>query len=370
MIPLVDLKKQYARLAPRLRKAVLRVLDSGVYILGPEGKSFEAEFAKALGARHALGVSSGTEALKLALEALEVGPGDEVILPAFTFIATATAVSTIGAVPVFVDVEPRTLTMDPAKAKAAVTRRTKVLLPVHLYGYPADMDPILALARKRGLKVLEDCAQSHLTTYKNRVAGSLGDIAAFSFYPTKNLGAFGDAGAVVTQSAELAQICLELRNVGRRAGANYDHCRIGHNARLDEIQAAVLRVKLQDLAKDTARRRRVAALYAKGLAGLPLELPSLGSPSQGTRHSFHLYVIALDRRDELARHLSAAEVGTGIYYPIPVHLQPAYRNAGHKPGDFPQSERASRRVLALPMYPDLSASEVGRVCRAVRDFFK
>lgn len=369
MIPLVDLKKLYARLAPRLRKAVLRVLDSGVYILGPEGKSFEAEFAKALGARHALGVSSGTEALKLALEALEVGPGDEVILPAFTFIATATSVSTIGAVPVFVDVDPVTLTMDPAKARAAVTPRTKVLLPVHLYGYPADMDPILALARERGLKVLEDCAQAHLTTYKNRVAGALGDIAAFSFYPTKNLGAAGDAGAVVTQSAELAQICLELRNVGRRAGANYDHCRIGHNARLDELQAAVLRVKLKDLAKDTARRRRVAALYNKGLAGLPLELPSLGS--EGTSHSFHLYVVrAGQRRDELARHLAAAGIGTGVYYPIPIHLQPAYRGAGHKAGDFPESERASRTVLALPMYPDLSASDVGLVCRAIKDFFK
>lgn len=367
-IPLLSLKKQHAKIGRELRRALTQALDSGAFILGPEVRAFESEFARALKAPHAIGVSNGTDALRIALAAAGVGAGDEVVIPSFSFIATATAVSALGARPRFADIDPQTLTISPKSIAAALTPRTKAILPVHLFGQPADMDAILDLARKKnGLAVIEDCAQAHLTLYHGRAVGAWGDFGAFSFYPSKNLGAAGDAGAVTTQDEAKAELCRQLRNCGRATGGPaYRHIRIGQNCRLDELQAAVLRVKLRHLAAWTARRRSIAAAYVKGLKGLPLRLPDLGQ--DGSRHSFHLFVIRSDRRDKLAKHLSARGIGSGIYYPIPIHRQPAYQ--GGAALELPHTDEAARTVLALPMYPELSNGEVRAVCRAVRKFFE
>ncbi|UPT73613.1 MAG: DegT/DnrJ/EryC1/StrS family aminotransferase [Elusimicrobiota bacterium] len=367
-IPLLTLKDQHAEIGAEVKAAVARVLDSGVFILGPENKAFDAEFAAAVGAKFCLGVDSGTSALELALEAAGVGPGDEVVVPTFTFIATATAVSVLGATPVFADVDPVTLTLDSASVLKKLTSRTKAIVPVHIFGQPADMDPLMDLARSRKLAVVEDCAQSHLATYKGRLAGSIGDLAAFSFYPSKNLGAAGDAGAVTTGDEKLRDAVNELRNCGRSAAAGYNHVRVGHNCRLDEIQAAVLRVKLLRLEAWTNARRKIAALYDDGLKGLPLKLPPLGSG--GTKPVFHLYTVRTERRDALAAHLRAAGIGTGVYYPVSAHQQPAYAALGAKGGPLPVAEAASREALSLPMYPELPAADAARVVAAVRAFFK
>lgn len=363
----MSLAKQNKQLGPALRRAIGAVLDSGVYILGPQGKAFEDEFSKTLGLGRVLGVDSGTSALELALRAVGVGPGDEVIVPTFTFIATATAVSAVGGVPVMADVDEQTLTLTADGVKEKISGRTRAVVPVHIFGQPADMDPLVALCSEKGLSIVEDCAQAHLTRYKGRPAGTIGDIAAFSFYPSKNLGAAGDAGALACGRRELDTLCEELRNCGRQPGVAYKHVRVGHNCRLDEIQAAVLRVKLKKLAAWTRRRREIAALYDKGLARLPLKRPSLGE--SGTKPSFHLYVVRTPRRDELSAHLKAAGIGSGVYYPIPVHRQPAYAELGLRPEDFPVAERACREVLALPMFPELGNAEVARVCREIKAFF-
>lgn len=367
-IPLFSLKGQQAELGAQIKAAVNRVLDSGAFILGPEGKAFEAEFARAVGAKHALGVDSGTSALELALQAAGVGPGDEVIVPSFTFIATATAVTVSGATPVFADCDPDTLTLDPRSVERLLTKKTKALVPVHLFGQPADMDPLLSIARAKGLAVIEDCAQSHLATYKGRATGAIGELGAFSFYPTKNLGAAGDAGLVTAATDALRDAVTELRNCGRSASAGYDHARVGHNARLDEVQAAVLRVKLPRLAAWTEGRRRVAAFYDETLSGLPLRLPGLGTAE--TRPVFALYTLRTERRDALAAHLKAKGIGCGVYYPTPVHLQPPYAALGEGPGSLPVSEEASRTALSLPIYPDLPEADAGRVVEAVRSFFE
>lgn len=366
-IPLLTLKGQHAEIGAEVKAAVARVLDSGVFILGPENKAFDAEFAQAVGAAHCLGVDSGTSALELALEAVGVKAGDEVIVPSFTFIATATSVSVLGATPVFADCDPVTMTLAPGSVEALLTPKTKAVVAVHLFGQPADMDPLLALARPRGIAVVEDCAQSHLATYKGRVTGSIGDVAAFSFYPSKNLGAAGDAGAVVTNDSVLRDAVNELRNCGRSAAGGYDHVRVGHNCRLDEVQAAILRVKLLRLEAWTAARRRVAAIYDQGLASLPLRLPPVGSDA--SKPVFHLYTLRSDRRDALAVHLRRHGVGSGVYYPTPVHLQPAYAALGAASGSLPATEAASREVLSLPMYPELSSADAGRVVDTVRRFF-
>ena len=366
-IPLLSIKAQNAALSAELKDAVCRVLDSGAFILGPENKAFDAEFAQMTGAPFCLGVDSGTSALELALQAGGVGPGDEVIVPSFTFIATATAVSVLGATPVFADVDEATLTLDPKSVAALVGPKTKAVVPVHLFGHPADMEPLLALAKTKGLKVVEDCAQSHLATYKGKGTGSLGDFGAFSFYPTKNLGAAGDAGALTMSDAGLRDRVLELRNCGRTIGATYHHARVGHNCRLDEMQAAVLRVKLRHLPAWTAARRRLAGLYHEGLRGLPLRLPPLGSA--GTEPVFHLFTVRLERRDALAEHLKRKGIGCGVYYPIPVHQQPAYAHLKARV-PLPVSEAASREALSLPMFSELTDGEVARVCAAVKDFFR
>lgn len=365
-IPVISLKGQYAAVRRKLLAAVTRVLDSGTYILGPEVAKFETEFSQAASAAYCLGLSSGTQALELALEAVGVAAGDEVIVPAFTFIATATAVSALGAKPVFADVDPVTLTLDPAKTARKITSRTKAIVPVHLYGYPADMDALTALARRHGLRVVEDCAQAHLAQYKGRRVGGIGDLGCFSFYPTKNLGAAGDAGAVTAQDAALYKTCAILRNIGRLPGERYRHIQVGHNFRLDELQAAILRVKLAHLKTWTTARKRVAQRYRKALAGLPITLPP--ADSAGTTHVYHLFVIQAPRRDELAKYLSQAGIETGVYYPIPLHLQPAYADQGRLE-HLPQSERAAREVLALPMYPELAAADIKRVAGAIRAFY-
>lgn len=366
-IPLLSIKAQNQALAEELKAAAGRVLDSGAFILGPENKAFDAEFAEAIGAPFALGVDSGTSALELGLEAVGVGHGDEVIVPSFTFIATATAVSVLGATPVFADVDPVTLTLDPRSVEKLITSKTKAVVPVHLFGHPADMDPLLALAKSKGLKIVEDCAQSHLAAYKGKAAGALGDVAAFSFYPTKNLGACGDAGAMTMSDPAVRDRVLELRNCGRTIGATYHHSRVGHNCRLDELQAAFLRIKLRRLKGWTDARRRLAKLYHDGLAGLPLRLPPLGGA--GTEPVFHLFTVRLERRDALAEQLKRNGIGCGVYYPIPVHLQPAYAALGARI-PLPVSEQASREALSLPMFSELAESDVARVCETVRAFFR
>ncbi|MDP3544498.1 MAG: DegT/DnrJ/EryC1/StrS family aminotransferase [Elusimicrobiota bacterium] len=367
-IPLLSLKGQQAEIGAEVKAAVARVLDSGTFILGPENKSFDVEFAEAVGAKYSLGVDSGTSALELALEAAGVGPGDEVIVPSFTFIATATAVSVLGAKPIFADIDPATLTLDSKSVECALSPRTKAVVAVHIFGQPCDMDPLLSLARSRKIAVIEDCAQSHLATYKGKTTGSIGDLGAFSFYPSKNLGAAGDAGAVTTNSESLRDSINILRNCGRSAAAGYDHVRVGHNCRLDEIQAAILRVKLLRLEAWTAARRRVAAIYDEGLSGLPIIKPPLGSET--SKPVFHLYTVRCDRRDALAADLRRHGIGTGVYYPTPVHLQPAYAGLGVKAGSLPVTEAASREVLSLPMFAELSAADAGRVVETVRRFFK
>ncbi len=343
------------------------MLDSGRFILGPEGAAFEEEFSRTQGVPHCLGVSSGTDALMLALEACGVGPGDEVIVPTFSFIATATVVSVLGAKPVFADVEESSLTLDPASVLEVRGRRSKALLPVHLYGVPADLDGLLEIARKYGLRLIEDAAQAHLTRYKGRPAGGIGDAGCFSFYPSKNLGAFGDAGLLSTPDPKVFAACAMLRDAGRKPGKRYEHARVGHNARLDELQAALLRVKLARLASWTRERRRVAERYRRGLAGLPVGLPP--QESEGSRHSHHLFVIRTKERDALAKHLSGAGIETAVYYPAPLHLQPAYAGHGHRRGDFPVAEKAAREVLALPIFPELPDASVDLVCASIRDFF-
>lgn len=341
------------------------MIDSGTFILGPEGRALEAEFARLQGVGFGVGMDSGTSALEIGLKALGVGPGDEVVVPAFTFIATATAVSAVGATPVFADVSWDTLTLGPEEFRAACTRRTKAVVPVHIYGGPCDMPGLMRAARRRGVKVLEDCAQAHLARSRGRAAGAWGDLAAFSFYPSKNLGALGDAGMILTRSRALAALCGELRNAGRPAGAQYKHAKVGHNCRLDEVQAAMLRVKLPFLKRWVARRREIALAYNEAFRGLPLLLPDPGR--NGDRHAFHLYVIRAARRDELAEHLKKSGIGCGVYYPLPLHLQPAYKKA--RPPRLVNSEKASKAVLALPLYPEMKPAQVRAVIKTVRDFF-
>lgn len=367
-VPLMDFKEQYASLREELLAAATRVMDSGVVINGPEVKAFEAEFAAAMGAPHCVGCSNGTDAIELALKACGVGPGDEVAVPAFTFIATATAVSSIGAKPVFIDIEPRDFTIDPKALERALNPRMKAVVPVHLFGFPADMDAVLAVARKGNLRVVEDCAQAHGCLYKGRPVGTMGDIGTFSFYPSKNMGALGDAGAVVTRDAKLAETCTVLRDAGRAKGERYLHALPGRNARLDELQAAFLRIKLRRLAGWNEKRSKIAALYRRELKGTPVTPPT--EDAAGTRHVYHLFVARAQKRDALLEHLTKAEVGCAVYYPVALHLQPAFKDLGKREGDFPVSEQACREAIALPMYPDLSEESALRVTSEIRKFYK
>jgi dTDP-4-amino-4,6-dideoxygalactose transaminase len=360
-IPLGDLRREYDRYQAEIDQAIERVLRRGWFILGDEGEAFEEEWARYCGVAHAVGVGNGTDAIQLALRAGGIGPGDEVVVPALTATFTALAVSMAGATPVFADVDPERYTLDPAALEAAITPRTAAVIPVHLYGCPADMTSIGEIARRHGLLVLEDAAQAHGARYQGTRTSGLGDVAAFSFYPSKNLGAYGDAGALVTDDAGLAAKVRMLRHGGQRR--TYEHELLGTNSRLDEIQAAILRAKLPHLDRWNNRRRALAARYDAGLR----ECADLGLPSvpDGVEHVFHLYVVRTPLRDALR----GTGINTGIHYPQGVHLQKAYAHLGYEPGSCPHAEAAAAEVLSLPMFPQLSQSEAGQIIRMIRFFF-
>jgi dTDP-4-amino-4,6-dideoxygalactose transaminase len=360
MIPFLDLKAQYKPIKEDILQAVNRVLDTGQYILGEEVAAFETEFASYVGAQHGVALNSGTSALHLALLAAGVGRGDEVITVPFTFVATVAAICYTGAQPVFVDIDPKSFTMDTTQLEAAITPRTKAILPVHIYGQSADMDPILAIARKHGLIVIEDAAQAHGAEYKGKRVGSLGSLGCFSFYPGKNLGAYGEGGMVVTNDAQHAEKMRMLRDGGQ--ARKYHHVLRGYNYRMEGLQGAILRVKLRHLDAWTEGRRSRAAEYERCLKNAdvvrPVEMPY-------ARHVYHIYAVRSADRTELQRALQNNGVQTGIHYPIPVHLQDGYRDLGYVAGEFPQTERAAREVLSLPMFSELSNMQVEMVSAAV-----
>jgi len=363
-VPQLDLSAQYAAIGAEIRTAVERVLASQQFVLGREGAAFEQEIAQLCGVAHGIGVASGTDALILALRACGVQAGDEVLIPPFTFVATGSAVSALGAKPVFVDIRPDTYNLDPSALARRLTPRTRAIVPVHLYGLACDMDPILKFARTHNLRVIEDNAQSIGATYRGKPTGSLGDAACLSFYPTKNLGAYGDAGMVVTNSDETAARLKTLRNHGQ--AAKYVSSEPGWNSRLDEIQAAILRVKLRHLTDWQRARQEHAAAYTKLLLGIPGVAPPL--VPEGYEHVFHQYTIRVERRDALVQLLNERKIGSSVYYPVPLHLQPLYASLGHKAGDFPHAEHAAQEVLSLPMFPELRSEQITRVAEAVSEF--
>lgn len=360
MIPFLDLKAQYASIKTEVDAAIHSVLDSCGYILGPEVAKFEEEFAAYSGARFGIGVNTGTSALHLSLLAAGIGPGDEVITVPFTFVATVAAIEYAGAKPVFVDIDPQTYNMDPAKLEAAITPRTRAVIPVHLHGLMADMDPIMEIARRHKLVVIEDACQAHGAEYKGRRAGSIGDFAAFSFYPGKNLGAYGEGGMVVTNNADYAKSVRMLRDWG--AEKKYHHVLKGYNYRLEGIQGAVLRVKLRHLEAWTEGRRKAAAHYTRILAAAGLAVPQ---PKSHQRHVYHVYAVRTKQRQKWQDALNAQGIQTGIHYPFPVHLLPAYADLGYKAGAFPHAERAADEVLSLPMFAELTTEQCETVARAV-----
>ncbi|MFH1314542.1 MAG: DegT/DnrJ/EryC1/StrS family aminotransferase [Candidatus Eisenbacteria bacterium] len=364
-IPLVDLKSQYRSIENEIRAAIEPVLADCNFILGRNVKEFEKEFAEFCGAKHALGVANGTEALTLALLACDVGDGDEVIVPANTFIATAEAVSSTRGQVVFAEIDPDTYNMDVSDLERRITPKTKAVIPVHLFGQTADMDPINELAAKHGLRVIEDAAQAHGAEYNGRRAGSLGEVACFSFYPGKNLGAYGDSGAVVTSDPEIARRIGMLRNHGR--SEKHDHEMEGLNSRMDEIQGAVLRVKLRHLAEWNDTRRNRADLYNRLLSDADVVVPAT---KNHVRHVYHLYVIRTKKRDALRTHLIDSGISVGIHYPIPLHMTKAYRHLGYSEGDFPISEAHARQILSLPMCPETSDEQIERVCSEIITFLK
>jgi dTDP-4-amino-4,6-dideoxygalactose transaminase len=361
-VPFVDLPAQYPAIAPEINEAVARVIHDADFILGREVGLFEEEFAAYCEAKYAVGVDSGTSALELALRAYDIGPGDEVITAANTFIASALAISHAGAKPVLVDVDPYTYTIDVDGIANAITARTKAILPVHLYGHPAHMDPIRQLAAKYGLVVIEDACQAHGARYRGKRTGSLGHAAAFSFYPGKNLGAFGDGGMVVTNDHEIAKRLEMLRNYGQKE--KYHHQFRGYNRRLDTLQAAILRVKLKYLEKWNAARRWNAKLYSESLEGTGVVTPV---EAAGAESVWHLYVIRAENRDVLRESLVSKGISPGIHYPIPIHLQPAYKDLDYKRGDFPITEAHAGRILSLPMYAELTADQIEFVALTIRD---
>lgn len=365
MITQTDPRAEYLAYQNEINQAIQAVLNSGRYILGPEVQAFEREFADFIGTRFGIGAASGTDALYLALKATGIGPGDEVLTVPHTAVATVAAIEMCGATPVLVDIDESTYTIDPKQLAAAISPRARVLLPVHLYGHPADMAPILDIARRHGLRVVEDCAQAHGATYSNKQVGGIGDISAFSFYPTKNLGAMGDGGLVGTNDPDLAEKVKLLRQYGWHE--RYVSQVKGWNSRLDELQAAILRVKLRHLAEGNRRRRQLAELYNEGLRNLPVIIPTHKS---GNEHVYHQYVIRHSQRDEMQAFLSARKIVTLIHYPAPIHLQPAYRGRLGDSGSFPVSEQAAREVLSLPLYPELSDAQANTVVQAIADFFQ
>jgi dTDP-4-amino-4,6-dideoxygalactose transaminase len=362
-VPFVDLAAQYAGIAREVDEGISKVIRETDFILGREVRLFEEEFARFCEAQYAIGVDSGTSALELALRAYDIGAGDEVITAANSFIASALAISHTGATPVLVEVDPDTYTVDVAAIERAITPRTKAIIPVHLYGQPADMDPIMELARQQKLIVIEDACQAHGARYKGKRAGSLGHAAAFSFYPGKNLGAYGDGGAVVTNDPDAAKKLGMLRNYGQQE--KYHHMFRGYNRRLDTLQAAVLRVKLKYLEKWNAARRQHAERYR-----LSFEKTQIITPNEAryAESVWHLYVVRVSQRDSFKEYLSTRGIGCGIHYPVPIHLQAAYRDLGHKKGDFPVTENYAQTIVSLPMYAELSPEIIARVADVACEF--
>jgi dTDP-4-amino-4,6-dideoxygalactose transaminase len=364
LIPFLDLKAQYEQMKPEIDVAVIRAIESAQFVLGPEVSAFEKRFASYCQAEHCRAVNSGTSALHLALLAAGVGPGDEVITVSMTFVATTAAILYSGARPIFVDVDPVTWTMNPSLIEAAITPRTKAILPVHLHGLMADMDAIMAIARRHKLVVIEDAAQAHGAEYKGRRAGSIGDLGCFSFYPGKNLGAYGEGGAVVSNRADLAQRISLLRDWGQEA--KYNHVEHGYNYRMDGIQGAVLNVKMNYIESWTEARRSVAAHYEDLLARHRLKRPA---PPPYSRHVYHVYAICLAQRDDMQRALQSAGIGTGIHYPVPVHLQKAYASLGYRAGDFPVTEMLANQFLSLPIYAELRPEQVSEIIMELEKVF-
>ena len=361
-IPFVDLKKQYQSIKEEVLARIAESLDGMQLFLGDNVQAFEAEFARYCGTEFAIGMGSGTEALHVGLRACGVGQGDEVITVANTFFATAEAIALVGARPIFVDIDPETYNMDPRQVESKITYRTRAILPVHLYGHPADMGPILKLARTYNLKVIEDACQAHGAEYQGRRTGSLGDVGCFSFYFTKNLGAYGEAGMAVTSDPDIARKAKMLRDHGQNV--RYQHNLMGVNGRLDEIQAAILRVKLPYLDEWNERRRSIAQAYEAGLPSAvikPQEMP-------GAKHVYHLYVIRTAERDQLRAWMESKGIATGMHYPIPIHLQEACQRYYGNGTFLPVTEKVTEEILSLPMYPELTAEEIEYVCDCVRDF--
>ena len=367
-IPLFNLKEQHDSLKTEINAAATEALNSMHWLLGPQTEKFEEEFAELIGVKHCITCSSGASAIQIALAAAGVGEGDEVITTPFTFIATTSSVSLTGAKFVFADIDPRTYNLDVKDVERKITKKTKAILPVHLYGYPADMDAIMHLANEHGLKVIEDCAQAHLAMADGVMVGGIGDAGCFSFYPSKNLGACGDAGCVTTNNDEIADRCRSLRHSGRANGKAYEYDLEGSTLRMDEIQAAILRVKLPHLEEWTEKRRKAAALYEEGLAGVPVVLPP--TPPAGYAQSYYVFTIRAEKRDELQAYLKERGIGSAVYYPVPLYKQPAYKDRGFKAEDYPEAEKAAKEVLSIPMFPEITDEQVRRVCETIREFYE
>jgi dTDP-4-amino-4,6-dideoxygalactose transaminase len=361
MIPLVDLKAQYLSIKDEIDAAIQAVLDSGAFIGGRQVGEFERSFARFCQANEAVGVASGTAALNLALMACDIGPGDEVITTPYTFIATVETIANAGARPVLVDIDEKTFNIDPIALEEAVTERTKAVIPVHIYGQPAEMDPILKLAREHDIRVIEDAAQSHGAEYRGRRTGSMGDLACFSFYPAKNLGAYGDGGMVTTQDPELASRIRRLKDHGRTD--KYTHSELGHGERLDTIQAAILDVKLRHLENWTDQRIAGAARYDELLSDLPVIRPHR---NEHVRHAYHLYVIRVPERDRVLANLQESGIGAGVHYPLSLHQQPALSYLGYEEGDFPVSEATCEEVISLPLFPEMTDEQAHEVVDALK----
>ena len=394
-IPLIDLKRQYSTIKEESSRAVLEVLESAQYIMGDNVKQFEREICRYLGSKHSISVANGTDALIIALKALGIGEGDEVITTPYTFFATAESISFVGATPVFVDVRLDTFNIDIAKIESRITPKTKAILPVHIFGQPCDMDEVNVIAKKHNLYVIEDAAQAIGSEYKGKKIGTLSDIAIFSFFPTKNLGCAGDGGMIVTNNDNLSIICKALRihgsgEIGQNAyntinnieenylaehtadntlynPSKYFNYLIGHNSRLDEIQAAILRVKLKELDNWNNARRENARFYNELLNGFKIKTPF---EKENIKHVYHLYILQSEKREALVAHLNAVGIGTGVYYPVPLHLQKVYIDLGYKKGDMPNAEYLSNRTFAIPMFAELSIEEKGYIVEAIKDFYE
>jgi dTDP-4-amino-4,6-dideoxygalactose transaminase len=364
-IPYLDLMAQMRPLRQEIDAAIARTLDNCSFCLGPDVAQFEKDFARYCEAQHCIAFNSGTSALHIALKLLDIGPGDEVITTPATFVATSWAISYVGAKPVYVDTDDATFNLDPKNVERAITPRTKAIMPVHLYGHPVDLDPLLAICRERKLALVEDAAQAHGARYKSKVIGTFGKVAGFSFYPGKNLGAYGEGGALLTNDPAYAARARALREHG--STQRYYHDEVGFNYRMEGIQGAVLGIKLKHLDNWTRERRRVAHRYNELLADTPLQLPREADYAQS---AWHLYVVRHPRRDELKKHLEANHVGCALHYPLPLHLQKCYAYLGHKPGSFPFAEKAARECLSLPIFPELTDAQIQRVVEVIKGFFR